>query len=284
MSTFESMSMPTATAAEIAAQLRAAGCVFAEDEAVLILGAVTQASDGDGTPCLEELVRRRIRGEPLEHVIGRAEFSGLSILLDPRIFVPRRRTEYLVERAVERARARAARRVGPPLVLLDLCCGSGAIGVATATALVRAGHACELHSVDIDPAAAACARRNVASVGGQVHTGDLYGPLPSALAGRIDVITANAPYVPTETIPFMPPEARLHEPRHALDGGPDGLAVLRRVILGASAWLSDGGHLLVETGRGQVPAVAELLMVHGLRPHVTTSDEFDATVVEGTAG
>ena len=127
------------------------------------------------------------------------------------------------------------------------------MGAALAAALDRV----ELYAVDIDPAAVRCARRNVAAAGGQVYEGDLYEPLPATLRGRVDVLVANAPYVPTEAVGLLPPEARIHEPRVALDGGADGLDVLRRVAAAAPLWLAPGGHLLVETSERQAPQTVE---------------------------
>jgi release factor glutamine methyltransferase len=112
-----------------------------------------------------------------------------------------------------------------------------------------------------------------------VLQGDLYEPLPAWLAGRVDVLLANAPYVPTEEISFMPPEARLYEPRLALDGGSDGLDVQRRIAAGATRWLACGGHLLVETSFGQAAESVAILERHGLTTEVVASDELDATAV-----
>ena len=149
-------------------------------------------------------------------------------------------------------------------------------------ALVAALDRVELYAVDIDPAAVRCARRNVAAAGGQVYEGDLYEPLPATLRGRVDVLVANAPYVPTEAIELLPPEARMHEPRVALDGGADGLDVLRRVTAAAPLWLAPGGHLLVETSERQAPQTVETVARNGLIPRVASSDELNATVVIGT--
>ncbi|MCO1576173.1 putative protein N(5)-glutamine methyltransferase [Crossiella sp. SN42] len=244
----------------ITARLRAAGCVFAEDEAQLILSTAPLPA------AIEAMVLRRIAGEPLEHVLGWAEFHGLRIAVDPGVFVPRRRTEFLVSRAVALAK--------PGAVVLDLCCGSGALGAAIEVELGEV----ELHAADIDPAAVRCARRNVL---GPVHQGDLYEPLPADLRGRIDVLVANAPYVPTEAIGLLPAEARLHEPWVALDGGPDGLDVQRRVAAGAADWLAPGGHLLVETSARQAPRTADTFAACGLVPEIAEDEEAGATVVIG---
>ena len=245
-------------------RLRAAGCVFAEDEARLLLQEVRTAAK------LDALVERRVAGEPLEHVLGWAEFSGLRIAVAAGVFVPRRRTEFLVEEAIALA--------GPRAVVVDLCCGSGALGVAVATAV----DGVELHAADVDPAAVSCARGNVARVGGQAFEGDLYEALPPALRGRVDVLLANVPYVPSDAIALMPPEARLHEARVALDGGADGLDVARRVIEAAPAWLAPGGSLLFETSEDQASDAVETVTAAGLRGRVVADDERGATVVVGT--
>jgi release factor glutamine methyltransferase len=246
---------------QIVARLRAAGCVFAEDEARLLVEAAATLAE------LATLIDRRVAGEPLEHILGWVQFCGLRVAVDPAVFVPRRRTEFLVRRTLD--------VFAPGEVLVDLCCGCGAVGAAVRAALPGV----EVHAVDVDPAAVRCARRNL--VGGHVYEGDLYVPLPEALRGRVAAVTANAPYVPTEAVVTMPPEARLFEPPTALDGGPDGLDVLRRVIDGAPNWLAPGGHLLVESSRGQAPLVAQAMSSAGLAPRVTTCDDAMATVVMG---
>jgi release factor glutamine methyltransferase len=152
------------------------------------------------------------------------------------------------------------------------------VGAALAAALGRV----ELHAADIDPAAVRCARRNVVAVGGQVYQGDLYQPLPGTLRGRVDILVANVPYIPTDSIRLLPPEARLHEPMVALDGGADGLDVLRRVAAEAALWLAPGGHLLVETSERQAARATEIVASSGLIPRVASSDELSATVVIGT--
>jgi release factor glutamine methyltransferase len=263
-----SVSLSSRHRSDVVARLRAAGCVFAEDEARLLISAALTPAE------LTAMVDRRAAGQPLEHVIGWAEFCGLRIAVDPGVFVPRRRTEFLVEQAAALVRPAAA----TPPVVVDLCCGSGAVGAAIAAALGRA----ELHAADIDPAAVACARRNLAAAGGRVYAGDLYQPLPATLRGRVDVLAANVPYVPTEEVGLLPPEARTHEPLLALDGGTDGLDVLRRVAAAAPRWLAPGGHLLTEISERQAQRVAAAVAASGLTPRVAGSDERNATVIIGT--
>ncbi len=228
--------------AETVSRLRAAGCVFAEQEADLLHAA---AASGEG---LEALIGRRVAGEPLELVLGWAEFGGRRILTAPRVFVPRRRTELLLDHSLQRLPQGGA--------LLDLCCGTGALGAVVAARSPDA----RVHCADLDPAATRCAASNLAAVGaavtGRVHTGDLFVALPQGL--RFDVIAANTPYVPSDMIAMLPPEARDHEPRPALDGGTDGLDIARRVIDGARAVLRPGGWVLIEC----TPQQAETLTVH----------------------
>lgn len=252
-------------------ELRAAGCVFAEDEAELLLSTARTETE------LAAMVERRVLGLPLEHVVGWAEFYGRRITVDPGVFVPRRRTEFLVGQAVGLGR-RAGDRTGRAPVVVDLCCGSGAVGAVLADALDRI----ELHAADIEPAAVRCARRNVAPAGGEVYEGDLFDALPGGLRGRIDVLVANVPYVPTGEVGLLPPEAREYEPLVALDGGADGLDVLRRVTATAPRWLAPGGHLLVETSERQAPHAVEAFTRNGLTPRVTGSEELYATVIIGT--
>ncbi|HEY0812856.1 MAG TPA: putative protein N(5)-glutamine methyltransferase [Pseudonocardia sp.] len=287
----------------IVARLRAAGCVFAEDEARLLRAAADTPVE------LNTLVERRVEGAPLEALLGWAEFCGLRIVVEPGVFVPRQRTAFLVEQAVAvvgtgaglvgpaRAvaepdacgvdhvvaaagpdarvveQARAAAR--PGALVVDLCCGTGAVGAAIAAA----GPGVEVHAADIEPAAVRCARRNLPA--DRVYLGDLYDALPAHLRGRVDLLVVNAPYVPTDAIATMPPEARDHEPRVALDGGADGLDVQRRVAADAPAWLRPGGALLIETGKSQAPHTAAAMAAAGLTPRVMHSEELYATVVIG---
>ncbi|WP_308115933.1 putative protein N(5)-glutamine methyltransferase [Rhodococcoides corynebacterioides] len=246
--------------AELTAQLRRAGCVYAEDEARLLR---TEAPDDD---VLRDWVRRRVAGEPLETIVGWAEFHGHRVVVEPGVFVPRRRTEALVD--VARG------LVGPGAVVVDLCCGSGAIGLALTDVAT-------VHAADVDPVAVACARRNLPP--DRVFEGDLFDPLPAELRGRVDVVCANTPYVPSAAVASMPREARDSEPRGTLDGGPDGLDVQRRVAVEVVRWLTPTGSLLVETSAAQADAAAAIMRASGLRSRIHHDDERDATVVIGSA-
>jgi release factor glutamine methyltransferase len=263
--------------AALTARLRAAGCVFAEDEAALLLG------EGADAAALEAMVARRVAGEPLEHVLGWAAFRGRRVAVAAGVFVPRQRSGLLVDRAVALTR--------PGAVVVDLCCGSGALGAAVAAEAVAAeavaaeaggieAGCVELHAADVDAAAVACARRTVPA-GAQVHLGDLDAALPADLRGRVDVLLASPPYVPTAGIASMPPEAREHEPHVALDGGDDGLGVLRRIAAVAPGWLAPGGAVLLECAAHQADAAREAVAAAGLSATVEHDDETDGTVVVG---
>lgn len=246
---------------QLVAALRAAGCVFAEEEARLLLDEASSPAE------LMTWTARRMAGEPLEHVVGWAAFGGLRVAVDPGVFVPRRRSELVVAVALRE----------PAEVVVDLCCGSGALGAALAARWPEA----EVYAADTDPAAVACARRNLPPE--RVYAGDLYAALPPDLRGRVDLLVANAPYVPTEAIGTMPREAREHEHHVSLDGGGDGLDVQRRIAAEAPAWLRPGGRVVIETGRDQADRTATLLMGAGLTAYVETDDEVDATAVLGRA-
>jgi release factor glutamine methyltransferase len=248
----------------IVTTLRAAGCVFAEDEARLLIAEAAHAAE------LARMVERRAAGSPLEHVLGWVDFCDRRIDVDAGVFVPRRRSELLVRQGAALAR--------PGAVVVDLCCGSGALGVVLSGQVA----AVELHAADIDPAAVRCARRNVEPIGGQVHEGDLFDALPPSLRGRIDVLVANVPYVPSHAIALMPPEAREHEPRGALDGGADGLDFQRAVAAESRRWLRRGGHVLMETGARQASASVDILTRAGFLARTVHSDDLDATIVVGT--
>jgi release factor glutamine methyltransferase len=246
---------------QLVAALRAAGCVFAEDEARLLLDEASSPGE------LMAWAARRMAGEPLECVVGWAAFAGLRVAVEPGVFVPRRRSELVVDVAARE----------PADVVVDLCCGTAAFGAA----LSRRWPGAEVHAADSDPTAVACARRNLPP--DRVHEGDLYAALPSDLRGRVDLVVANAPYVPTDDIATMPRDARDHEHLVALDGGADGLSVIRRVAAEAPAWLCPGGRLVVETSRDQAERVVALFVAAGMSGDVLTDDDLGGTVVLGRA-
>jgi release factor glutamine methyltransferase len=244
---------------QLVSALRAAGCVFAEEEARLLLDEASSPGE------LMAWAARRMAGEPLEYVVGWAAFAGVRVAVDPGVFVPRRRSELVVSVALRE----------PADVVVDLCCGTAAFGAA----LTRHWPTAEVHAADADPVAVACARRNLPPE--RVHEGDLYAALPAELRGEVDLVVANAPYVPTEAIATMPRDARDHEHRVALDGGVDGLDVLRRVAVGAPAWLRAGGRLVVEAGREQADELVTIVGGAGMSAVVETDDEIGGTVVLG---
>lgn len=190
---------------------------------------------------LHELLARRCRGEPLQYILGEADFGGLALVVGPGVFIPRPETELLVERALAHAPATGA--------AVDLGTGSGA--VACALAVRRPG--LRVWATELDPRAAAWARRNVArlGLGGRVTVldGDLFAPLAEARApAAFDVVVSNPPYIATDGLPTLPEEVRSHEPAAALDGGSGGLDVIRRILAAAPAWLRRGGRLCLEVG------------------------------------
>lgn len=248
----------------LVARLRAAGSVFAEDEAQLLTDAARSRDE------LDYLVERRVSGEPLEWLLGWVEFFGIRFGIDEGVFVPRRRTEFLVREAIAHANSGAT--------VLDLCCGCGAVGIAISSAIDGA----ELYAADINHAAAVNAKRNFQVSGGRVFEGDLFDPLPDSLHGKVNILTANVPYVPTEGIALLPHEARDFEPLSTLDGGADGLDVLRRVAAEAPLWLASGGHLFFETGVDQSVAASEIVNSSGLAARIVTSSHFHTTLIVGT--
>lgn len=245
----------------VVAALRRGGCVFAEDEARLLTDAA-----GSGRE-LDLLVARRIAGELLEHLLGWVEFCDMRIAVTPGVFVPRRRTEFLT---------RCAAQAAPPdPVVVDVCCGCGAVAAVLAATL----SGCEVYASDVDPVAVRCARLNLPPE--RVFESDLCASLPDSLRGRVDVLVANAPYVPSDAIESMPREARCSEPRVALDGGEDGLDIHRRLVTEAGRWLAPGGRLLIETAARQAPVAEKVLERAEFHARTHFSDEFDATVVVG---
>lgn len=248
--------------------LRSVGCVFAEEEAALLFAEATTTTE------LSRNIQRRMEGVPLEHILGWVDFAGARVSVEPGVFVPRRRTELLVRETLSVLRDDS---LPASPVVVDLCCGSGAVGAA----ILRQAPQAELHAADIEPAAVRCARRNLEPRGGRVHAGDLFEALPLGLRGRIRILTVNAPYVPTVAIRTMPPEARLYEPAVSLDGGPDGLDFHRRIAAESIRWLAAGGHVLIETSRRQAAGTSEILAAAGFAIRTARAEELDGTVVIG---
>jgi release factor glutamine methyltransferase len=266
-----------------AAELAAAGCVSPWAEARWLLeealgtplpGRGPQPLPAGAVQRLEAMVARRAGGEPLQYVVGWAPFGPLRLRVGPGVFVPRPETEGLAERAAIHLRAAGQR----PLAV-DLCTGCGAIACFLAAEVPGA----RVVATELDPQALAWAQANTAIHGIELLPGDLDGPLPAELAGRVDVLCANVPYVPTGAIATLPRDVRDREPRLALDGGPDGLDVLRRVVARAGHWLAPGGWLVCEIGDDQGQAAVQLLASAGLtevavRPDLAGSDR----VIEGS--
>lgn len=242
--------------------LRAAGCVYAEEEADLL---TAEARDDED---LDQLVRRRLDGEPIEHVVGWAAFAELRLTVQRGVFVPRRRTELLAREAVLLSR--------PGSVVAELCCGCAPVASVVAATVPET----IIVAADIDPVAVACATRNLPP-DAEVCCGDLYDALPERVRGRVDVLAANAPYVPHGELDLMPREARLHEPSVALDGGPDGLELHRRLLAGSGEWLAEDGHVLVEVAAPQAPETLVMFEAQGLRSQVIEDLELGATVIVG---
>jgi release factor glutamine methyltransferase len=223
--------------------LAAAGCIAPESEAVALLEA---SSEGIGA--IEELIDRRLRGEPLAWVTGWVRFCGVRVHVDPGVFVPRPHTQALARRAVTLLPSDG--------IAVDLCTGSGAVAAVLGSTHPRA----TVVATDVDPVAVACARRN----GVLALEGDLHEPLSPSMRGRVDVMTAVVPYVPTKEIAFLPRDVVGNEPRRALDGGRRGTAVLTRAAEGAAGWLRPGGSVLLELGGDQADEVARTLAEVGL--------------------
>lgn len=204
-------------------------------------------------------IERRAAGEPLQHVTGEVAFRHLVLRVRPGVFIPRPETEILVDAVLGGLECEAGGPVGASPNVVDLCAGSGAVGISVA-------YECEgarVFATELDPVTADLARENAerCGVSGRVTVlaGDLFSPLPPELAGRVDAVAANPPYVPMGDLASLPAEVAQFEPRAALDGGPDGLDVVRRIVEGARRWLRAGGLLAVEVDESRAPDAAEAL-------------------------
>lgn len=226
------------TSERVVRVLAGGGSVDPEAEAAALLEA---ASGGAGA--IDDLVARRLRGEPLAWIAGPVRFCGIRVRVDPGVFVPRPHTEPLARRAVE--------LLPEDGVAVDLCTGSGAVAAVLRSARPNA----TVLGTDLDPAAVACARGN----GVDALLGDLDEPIPSEVRGRVDVVTAVVPYVPTGELHLLPRDVLEHEPLRALDGGPGGTATLVRAVAAAGRLLGRGGVVLLELGGDQADEIARTL-------------------------
>jgi release factor glutamine methyltransferase len=219
---------------------------------------------GDELSRLRELVKRRRAHEPVAYLRGEREFYGRAFKVDGRVLIPRPDTETLVDVALERTRD-----VSMSMRALDLCTGSGCVAIT----LARQRPTSRVHGTDVSPGALLVARANALRLGAynaSFSEGDLYAAVSSLAPQartpgrcRFDVITANPPYIPTPDIPGLSPDIKDFEPTVALDGGPDGLSFLRRIVDGAPDWLVPGGVLAVEVGAEESEEVARCFAARG---------------------
>ena len=250
---------------ETAAQFRQAGIPDPEVDSAALLSHVTGRAplmlrlDTDTAlteaqlSAYDGLRQRRLQRVPLQYLTHEQPFLGHSFYVDERVLIPRPETELLAERVIE-----ALRRMDAPAAL-DLCCGSGCIGISAALAAPGA----QVHAADLSPDALAVTRRNAEALGAHVtlHQGDLFG----AVAGlQFDLIVSNPPYIPAGECPALQPEV-LREPVLALDGGADGLDFYRRIAREAPLHLTAGGMVFLEVGWDQAEAVCALMRETGFR-------------------
>jgi release factor glutamine methyltransferase len=196
-----------------------------------------------------DLVKRRRAHEPVAYLLGHREFYGRDFRVDARVLVPRPDTETLVDVALARTRA-----CSMSMRALDLCTGSGCVAIS----LARERPTASVAAVDVSGDALSVARENAARLGAYniaFYEGDLFAPIAQS---RFDVITANPPYIPSAEIPTLMSDVRDFEPRLALDGGDDGLALVRTIVEQAPNHLAAGGVLAIEVGVGEAPTVRDL--------------------------
>ncbi len=249
-------------AASIGEALSRAGFLAPDDEAAQLC----QSAAGDPER-LSALLERRLTGEPLAWIVGHTAFCGLDIRIDPGVYVPRAQTEDLARRATK--------RLPPRGTAVDICTGSGAVAAVLMATRPRA----RVIATDIDAGAVACAHRN----GVDALAGDLFAPLPQSLMGRVEVVTAVVPYVPTPELPLLQRDTFTFETPLAYDGGPDGTGVLRRVVTDSARFLRPGGALLLELGGDQARLLRADLLGCGFGDVVVlVDDDGDVRGVEAT--
>lgn len=289
--------------AETVPALRAAGCVFAEDEAAILIEAAAGPDDDDSEPNLDELVARRVSGEPLEQIVGWVDFSGMRLSVQPGVFVPRQRTALLAAHAVSAAQLMTdsrGNRAGTDAdvdavrpVVLEAFCGVGPVGSAVAGKVPGV----DLHLGDAQVEALRCAVENVERHIQTIQPGDsaqvgepdtivtghvldcLHG-LSDTLRQSVSVIAAVPPYVPETAADFLPHEALDFEPSTALFGGRDGLDLVRRLIAESLDWLAPDGVLLIELGRGQVASATGFATERGLEARSHLGEDEQTVVLE----
>jgi release factor glutamine methyltransferase len=239
--------------------LTEAGCIAASAEADELMRAAAGNRD-----VLHDLVSRRTNGEPLAWLTGSVTFCGIKLFVASGVYVPRPQTEPLARRA--------ATLLPPQGVAVDLCTGVGAIAVVLAAAQPTA----RVLATELDEKASRCARRN----GVEVFEGYLDDPLPREFEHRVDVLTAVAPYVPTDSLRLLPRDVRAFEPLLALDGGIDGMDLLAEVVRRSPGWLRPGGWLLLELGGDQAESIGRLLHDFGFgEPDVMADEDGDPRAI-----
>jgi len=214
-------------------------------------------------PFAQAMVERRVKGEPLQYVLGRWGFRTLDLYVDRRVLIPRPETEAAVEVALAELRA-ICREGDRAAVAVDLGTGSGAIALSIAREVPDA----EVWATDVSPDALAVARANLAGLGSQYAShvrlveGAWFEALPDQLRGRVDLIVSNPPYV--SAAETLPAEVADWEPAGALLAGPTGLEAIAHIVAGAPAWLARPGRLVVEIAPHQAGAAADLARAAGL--------------------
>jgi release factor glutamine methyltransferase len=246
----------------VAGRLARAGFVAAAEEA----GELVARAGGDDA-LLGALVERRLTGEPLAWITGSVTFCGVDLRIDPGVYVPRWHSEALARRAVERLPATGT--------AIDLCTGSGAI----ARTLMERRPGARVVASETDARAVACAAAN----GVEVFHGDLFAPLPRTLHGRVDVVVGVVPYVPTPELSLLQRDTFAFESTGPYDGGADGTAILRRVLVESPRFLRPGGALLLELGGAQADAFEDDLARLGyVDAAALTDDDGDVRGLEAT--